>query len=108
MLERLRKDVLISVYGFAGSLKRFTGPIRDLKKLNRAIALTYESQAGGSRIYEAIIQAARDASSGGGNDSRMMLALSRQSCSDGANRRLLPELRRRGAESAPSPGTPGR
>ena len=76
LLEGLRKDVLISVYGFAGSLKRFTGPTRDFKKLNRAIELTYESQAGGSRIYEAIIQTARDASSRGGNVSRMMLVFS--------------------------------
>ena len=76
LLEGLRKDVLISVYGFAGSLKRFTGPTRDFAKLNRAIELTYESQAGGSRIYEAIIQTARDASSRGGNVSRMMLVFS--------------------------------
>ena len=76
LLEGLRKDVLISVYGFAGSLKRFTGPTRDYKKLNRAIELAYESEAGGSRIYEAIIQTARDASSRGGNVSRMMLVFS--------------------------------
>lgn len=76
LLEGLRKDVLISVYGFAGSLKRFTGPTRDFEKLNRAIELTYESQAGGSRIYEAIIQTARDASSRGPNVSRMMLVFS--------------------------------
>lgn len=76
LLEGLRKDVLISVYGFAGSLKRFTGPTRDFEKLNRAIELTYESQAGGSRVYEAIIQTARDASSRGRNVSRMMLVFS--------------------------------
>ena len=76
LLEGLRKDVLISVYGFAGSLKRFTGPTRDFAKLNRAIELTYESQAGGSRVYEAIIQTARDASSRGRNVSRMMLVFS--------------------------------
>jgi hypothetical protein len=74
--EGLRKDVLVSVYGFAGSLKRFTGPTRDYKKLNRAIELAYESQAGGSRLYEAIIQTARDASTRGANVSRMMLVFS--------------------------------
>ena len=67
---------MISVYGFAGSLKRFTGPTRDFAKLNRAIELTYESEAGGSRVYEAIIQTARDASNRGGNVSRMMLVFS--------------------------------
>ena len=76
LLEGLRKDVLISVYGFAGSLKRFTGPTRDFEKLKRAIELVYESQAGGSRIYEAIMQTARDASNRGGNVSRMMLVFS--------------------------------
>ena len=36
MLERLRDDVMISVYGFASKLKRFTGPTRDLDKLQWA------------------------------------------------------------------------
>ncbi|MDE0262443.1 MAG: VWA domain-containing protein [Bryobacterales bacterium] len=76
LLEGLRKDVMISVYGFADSLKRFTGPTRDFAKLKRAIELTYESEALGSRVYEAIIQTARDASNRGGNVSRMMLVFS--------------------------------
>ncbi len=76
LLEGLRRDVLISVYGFAGSLKRFTGPTRNFARLQRAIELTYESQAGGSRIYEAIMQTARDASQRGGSVSRMMIVFS--------------------------------
>ena len=76
LLEGLRRDVLISVYGFAGSLKRFTGPTRNFARLQRAIELTYESQAGGSRTYEAIMQTARDASQRGGSVSRMMIVFS--------------------------------
>lgn len=77
LLEGLRDDVLISVYGFANSLKRFTGPTRDLKKLQWALDQTYESEAGGSRVYEAIMQTARDATNrGGGNASRMMVVFS--------------------------------
>lgn len=53
-----------------------TGPTRDFEKLKRTIELTYESEAGGSRVYEAIMQTARDASSRGGNVSRMMLVFS--------------------------------
>lgn len=76
MLEGLRKDVLISVYGFAANLKRFTGPTRDLNKLQRALDHAYASEAGGSRVYEAIMQTARDAASRGGNVSRMMVVFS--------------------------------
>lgn len=88
MLEGLREDVMISVYGFASKLKRFTGPTRDPAKLQRALDLAYASEAGGSRIYEAIMQTARDASSRGGNVSRMMIVFS-----DGFNTtKLKPEL----------------
>ena len=88
MLEGLREDVMISVYGFASKLKRFTGPTRDPAKLQRALDLAYASEAGGSRVYEAIMQTARDASSGGGNVSRMMIVFS-----DGfSTTKLKPEL----------------
>ena len=76
MLERLREDVMISVYGFASNLKRFTGPTRDLAKLQRALGQSFESEAGGSLVYEAIMQTARDASNRGGNVSRMMVVFS--------------------------------
>ncbi len=76
MLEGLRDDVMISVYGFASTLKKFTGPTRDPNKLQWALDQAYESETGGSRVYEAIIQTARDASQRGGNVSRMMVVFS--------------------------------
>ncbi len=76
MLEGLREDVQISVYGFANNLKIFTGPTRDLAKLQRALEQSFESEAGGSKVYEAIMQTARHASSRGGNVSRMMVVFS--------------------------------
>ena len=76
MLEGLRDDLMISIYGFARNLKRFTGPTRDIDKLQWALDQAYESEAGGSRVYEAIIQTARDASQRGGNMSRMMVVFS--------------------------------
>lgn len=76
MLDGLREDVQISVYGFSHSLKRFTGPTRDLDKLQRALDQSFASESGGSKVYEAIMQTARDASSRGGNVSRMMVVFS--------------------------------
>ncbi|MDE0125939.1 MAG: VWA domain-containing protein [Bryobacterales bacterium] len=76
MLEGLRQDVQISVYGFASKLRIFTGPTRDLQKLQKALDQSFESEAGGSRVYEAIMQTARHASSRGGNVSRMMVVFS--------------------------------
>ena len=76
MLEGLREDVSISVYGFARTLKRFVGPTRDIAKLQRALELLYASEGGGSRVYEAIMQTARDAANRGGNVSRMMMVFS--------------------------------
>jgi len=88
MLERLRDDVMISVYGFASKLKRFTGPTRDLDKLQWALDQAYESETGGSRVYEAIMQTARDASMRGGSVSRMMVVFS-----DGlSTTKLSPEM----------------
>ncbi len=76
MLENVRDDVMISVYGFAHSLKRFNGPTRDLDVLQRALDQTFASEDGGSRVYEAIMQTARDAASRGPNVSRMMVVFS--------------------------------
>ena len=76
MLNGLREDVQISVYGFSHSLKRFTGPTRDLEKLQWALDQSFASESGGSKVYEAIMQTARDASSRGGNVSRMMVVFS--------------------------------
>ncbi len=76
MLDRLRDNVLISIYGFAGNLKHFTGPTRDLTKLQWALNQAHASEAGGSRVYEAIIQTAKHATDRGGNVSRMMIVFS--------------------------------
>lgn len=76
LLDTLREDVFISIYGFAGTLKRFTGPTRDLAKLQRAVDNVYAAEAGGSKVYEAIIQTARDVTSRGGSMSRMMIVFS--------------------------------
>lgn len=88
MLEGLRADVMISVYGFAENLRRYTGPTRDLPTLQRALDRVFEQEDLGSRIYEAIMQTARDASSRGSNVSRMMIVFS-----DGqTTTQLSPEL----------------
>lgn len=76
MLDGLRKDVQISIYGFANRLKIFTGPTRDLAKLQTALDQSFASEAGGSRVYEAIMQTARHAANRGGNVSRMMVVFS--------------------------------
>ena len=95
MLEGLRKDVQISVYGFANNLKMFTGPTRDLAKLQKALDQSFASEAGGSRVYEAIMQTARHASNRGGNVSRMMVVFS-----DGlSTTNLDPELVARSANA---------
>ncbi len=76
MLEQLREDVSVSIYGFSGKLQRFTGPTRDPGQLEHALNQAYAAQGGGSLVYEAILQAARDAASRGGNVSRMMIVFS--------------------------------
>ena len=76
MLDRLRDNVLISIYGFAANLKHFTGPTRDVSKLQWALDQAHASEAGGSRVYEAIIQTAKHATDRGGNISRMMVVFS--------------------------------
>ncbi len=95
MLEGLREDVQISVYGFANKLKIFTGPTRDLAKLQKALTQSFESEAGGSRVYEAIMQTARHAANRGANVSRMMVVFS-----DGlSTTNLDPELVSRSANA---------
>ncbi len=76
MLDGLREDVSISLYGFACNLKRFSGPTRDPAKLQRALEAAYAAEAGCSRVYEAIMQTVRDAANRGGNVSRMMVVFS--------------------------------
>lgn len=95
MLEGLRNEVQLSVYGFANNLKIFTGPTRDLGKLQKALDQSFASEAGGSRVYEAIMQTARHAANRGGSVSRMMVVFS-----DGlSTTNLDPELVARSANA---------
>ncbi len=88
MLDGLREDVSVSLYGFACNLKRFSGPTRDPAKLQRALEAAYAAEAGCSRVYEAIMQTMRDAANRGGSVSRMMVVFS-----DGfSTTNLSPEL----------------
>lgn len=72
----LREDVAISVYGFAGKLTRFTGPTRNISRIERAFELAYDAEDRQSRVFEATIEALRDATSRGGNASRMLVVIS--------------------------------
>ena len=66
----------ISVYAFNNRLTRFTGPTRDLEALKRALRGVEGYARGGTRLYEAVMQTAKDQSSGAGNVSRLMLIFS--------------------------------
>jgi VWFA-related protein len=76
LLDGLGDHVTISIYAFAGRLKRFTRPTRDVEKLKAALGAAYGYAHGGTRLYEAIMQTARDAASSGTNATRLMLVLS--------------------------------
>ena len=72
----LRDDVSISVYGFARKLLRFTGPTRNTARIEHAFQLAYDSEDGQTRVFEAMMQTLRDATSRGGNASRMLVVFS--------------------------------
>ncbi len=72
----LRDDVNISVYGFAAKLTRFTGPTRNTARIENAFKMAYAAEDGHTRVFEAMIQAMRDATSQGSNASRMLVVFS--------------------------------
>ena len=72
----LRDDVNIAVYGFARTLMRFTGPTRNPARIENAFQLAYDSEDGQTRVFEAMMQTLRDATSRGGNASRMLVVFS--------------------------------
>lgn len=76
ILEEVSEHVSISIYGFAGKLTRFTGPTSDISKLERALELAQAAEHGQTRIYESIVQTARDASERSPNATRMMVVFS--------------------------------
>ena len=59
--EGVRNNVAISVYGFAGGLKRLAGPTRDIGKIQIAFEMAYSAGHRHIPILDAIIAAARDA-----------------------------------------------
>ena len=76
ILEQVSDHVSISIYGFAGRLTRFCGPTSDFAKLERALELANAAEHGQTRIYESIVETARDASERGANATRMMVVFS--------------------------------
>ena len=75
-IEGMRDNVTISVYGFADKLMRFTGPTRDVAKLQSALEMAFDSADGHTRVFEAIMQTLRDAANRGPNASRMLVVFS--------------------------------
>lgn len=75
-IEGMRENVSISVYGFAHKLMRFTGPTRDVAKLQRALEMAFDSADGHTRVFEAIMQTLRDAANRGTNATRMLVVFS--------------------------------
>ena len=72
----LRDDVNISVYGFARKLTRFTEPTRNTARIENAFKMAYDAEDGQTRVFEAMIQTMRDATTQGGNASRMLVVFS--------------------------------
>ena len=75
--EGVRDNVAISVYGFAGGLKRLAGPTRDIGKIQIAFEMAYSAGYGHIPILDAIIAAARDAPTRIRNASRKLVVYSR-------------------------------
>ncbi|MDE0263107.1 MAG: hypothetical protein OXJ37_11955 [Bryobacterales bacterium] len=75
--EGVRDNVAISVYGFAGGLKRLAGPTRDIAKIQIGFEMAYSSGYGHIPILDAIIAAARDAATRIRNASRKLVVYSR-------------------------------
>jgi VWFA-related protein len=76
LLDGLGEHVSVSVYGFGARLKRFSAPTRDIEKLKAALDGVYNFTHLGTRLYEAIIQTARDTSASPGNPTRLMIIFS--------------------------------
>ena len=76
ILKEVNEHVSISIYGFARKLTRFTGPTNNVDKLERALDLAYAAEDSHTRIYESILETARDVSKRGGSATRMMVVFS--------------------------------
>lgn len=76
ILKQVGDNVNISLYGFAGTLKRFTGPTNDAGRLERALDKLYGAEAGQSKVFEAILRTAIAVGEEGGNASKMLIVFS--------------------------------
>lgn len=77
LLDSMDGNITISVYIFANKLKRLCAPTNDVAKLKQAFDVVYKTNLGGTRMYEAIMETARLASTASGaNVTRLMLVIS--------------------------------
>lgn len=77
IIKGIGEHVSVSVYAFANRLRRFTAPTRDLAQLKTALDAALDYAHGGTRLYEAIMNTAADASrAGSGPSSRLMIVFS--------------------------------
>lgn len=77
ILKGIGDHVSVSVYAFANRLRRFTAPTRDLAQLRIALDAALGFAHGGTRLYDAIMNTAADASrAGSGPASRLMIVFS--------------------------------
>ena len=76
LLGGLGENVSVSVYGFARRLTRFTEPTKNIARIQHALDLAYAAEDGQTKVFESILETARDAASRGGNVSRMMVVFS--------------------------------
>lgn len=82
--EGVADNVAISVYGFTDKLRRFTGPTRDIARVQIAFEMAYSSGAGHIPIVDAIVATARDAATRSRNAARKLVVFS-----GGLNRRVF-------------------
>lgn len=75
-LNELGDHVAVSIYGFAGRLKRFCRPTRDPAKLSTALDAAFDYAHGGTRLYEAIMLTAKDVTAGRPPARRLLVVLS--------------------------------
>jgi VWFA-related protein len=77
LLDGLGGNISISVYVFGDRLRRVCAPTNDVVKLKQAFDLVYKTAFTGTRLYEAIMETARVASTASGaNATRLMLVMS--------------------------------
>ena len=76
LLDDLGDTVSVSVYGFAGRLTRFAKPTNEPARIQHALERAFAAEAGRTRLYESIVETARDAARRGTSASRMLVVFS--------------------------------